>query len=85
MEIPLKMIFLVCRDTVHGGALNNTKNDGAALRLHFYLSPGCKDGRDCSVAQMKCVDNDIHTSFLGNKSNIKFSSCVVQTDGTALN
>jgi hypothetical protein len=30
----MKMIFLMLGDTVHGGALNNTKNDGA-LPLYF--------------------------------------------------
>ena len=29
LEIPLKMIVLVRGDTVNGGALNHTKNDGA--------------------------------------------------------
>ena len=77
LSIPFILIFLMCGDIVHGGALDNSLKNGA-LRIHFYLLPAIKQRNGHSIAELKRQDNNIHTDGSICGCNQKFSSFLLQ-------
>ena len=50
LSIPLKFIFLMRGDIVHGGSLDNSLKNGA-LRIHFYLSPAIAKAKEWTLCR----------------------------------
>jgi len=87
VQIPFKYIFLMRGDTVHGGALENGArivNHRGALRLHWYLSPGVKNGPGItrSTAFTKRSDSRIYTKSSTSQTARALVTYLVQTNGS---
>ena len=74
-------------DTVHGGALEigaQIVNHKGALRLHWYLSPGVKNGPGItqSTASTKQSDSRIYTKRSTSQTARALVTYLVQTNGS---